>query len=42
MYVYIYIFICICISFSTQVACGGAHTLVLLEKDVPIGLANPW
>ena len=25
-----------------QVACGGAHTLALLEKPVPIDLANPW
>jgi hypothetical protein len=25
-----------------QVACGGSHTLVLLEKRVHVGLANPW
>jgi alpha-tubulin suppressor-like RCC1 family protein len=25
-----------------QVACGGAHTLVLLEKIIPVGLASPW
>ena len=25
-----------------QVACGGSHTLALLERHVPIDLANPW
>lgn len=25
-----------------QVACGGSHTLALLERRVPIDLANPW
>jgi alpha-tubulin suppressor-like RCC1 family protein len=25
-----------------QVACGGAHTVVLLERAVPHGIANPW
>lgn len=25
-----------------QVACGGAHTVVLVEQAVPHGIANPW
>ena len=25
-----------------QVACGGAHTVALIERAVPAGIANPW